>query len=726
MNHCVPEWDRSDDMLDALIPSDDFHGPVYGKAEFVRSRKSHFCQVPVQNTLEAGGNDNGSVKMQGQSSKCNKPQWQANYPTTWSSGQGTEDGVTPGKPVTSKSDALLEAAVNEAPTEVHPGHHIDVAHDEMVSWLQYPLDDTLERNYCSDFFGELPDSHTQLLRESFGHGSTKTARTSYLGSPGNDSVMNRASTTDTAMLLGAGRAAGFLPQAGAEAFSKVRTIHSLQPSSVTKWQQPHPNSSNGSNMCATANLATTRAPPSAPPSNPMLPPRTQPMIPNVNTQTPQPNNKPGSMNFSHFSRPAALMKANLHSLTGMNSVPPPSARFKQQQNQTGKPTVEACTSTGSSIAESTTAGQRSSGTQQELKTQPGVTEREQSNGIKDCRWQSAPSLSPKKDRDYVVSEGDCKKTFNDQETYRISGVTSDAVLASSEKGVSHVTQHPDIQEPTITSSSGGCGTSAERPKGFATSNKRKSSEREDTECQSEDGEDESIDTKKPVTGRGSTAKRSRAAEVHNQSERRRRDRINEKMRALQELIPNSNKTDKASMLEEAIEYLKMLQLQLQMISMRTGMTLPPMVVPGGLQQHMQMPQMPGMPSMGMGMGMVPMGLSHGMMMDMGVTAQGRGVVPMQSHAGPSLNGSMASASSMVDVHDPRYLASGVIDPYNAYLARQHQPMQMTQPLNIDKYNAYLMQQHQLQQQQQHHHHQQQHPQHQQHQQTSNMNGGPSH
>lgn len=108
------------------------------------------------------------------------------------------------------------------------------------------------------------------------------------------------------------------------------------------------------------------------------------------------------------------------------------------------------------------------------------------------------------------------------------------------------------------------------------------------------------------------------------------------------------------------------------------MILPPMVVPGGLQQHMQMPQMPGMPSMGMGMGMVPMGLSHGMMMDMGVTAQGRGVVPMQSHAGPSLNGSMASASSMVDVHDPRYLASGVIDPYNAYLARQHQPMQMTQ------------------------------------------------
>lgn len=47
------------------------------------------------------------------------------------------------------------------------------------------------------------------------------------------------------------------------------------------------------------------------------------------------------------------------------------------------------------------------------------------------------------------------------------------------------------------------------------------------------------------------------------TEQRRRDRINEKMKALQELIPNSNKVDKASMLDEAIEYLKTLQFQLQ-------------------------------------------------------------------------------------------------------------------------------------------------------------------
>ncbi|XWS25591.1 hypothetical protein CRYUN_Cryun27aG0080900 [Craigia yunnanensis] len=81
----------------------------------------------------------------------------------------------------------------------------------------------------------------------------------------------------------------------------------------------------------------------------------------------------------------------------------------------------------------------------------------------------------------------------------------------------------------------------------------------------------------------SSSKRGRAAEVHNLSEKRRRSRINEKMKALQNLIPNSNKTDKASMLDEAIEYLKQLQLQVQMLSMRNGLSLYPMCLPGVLQ-----------------------------------------------------------------------------------------------------------------------------------------------
>lgn len=55
------------------------------------------------------------------------------------------------------------------------------------------------------------------------------------------------------------------------------------------------------------------------------------------------------------------------------------------------------------------------------------------------------------------------------------------------------------------------------------------------------------------------------------------------MKALQSLIPNSNKTDKASMLDEAIEYLKQLQLQVQMLSMRNGVYLNPSYLSGALE-----------------------------------------------------------------------------------------------------------------------------------------------
>ncbi|CAI0424655.1 unnamed protein product [Linum tenue] len=109
----------------------------------------------------------------------------------------------------------------------------------------------------------------------------------------------------------------------------------------------------------------------------------------------------------------------------------------------------------------------------------------------------------------------------------------------------------------------------------------------DFSCDSGGGEGSEMPAETGGKPRGSS-KRSRAAEVHNLSEKRRRSRINEKMKALQNLIPNSNKTDKASMLDEAIEYLKQLQLQVQMLTLRNGLSLHPMCLPG-LLQPMQLP-----------------------------------------------------------------------------------------------------------------------------------------
>ncbi|XP_024317270.1 transcription factor SPATULA isoform X2 [Brachypodium distachyon] len=110
-------------------------------------------------------------------------------------------------------------------------------------------------------------------------------------------------------------------------------------------------------------------------------------------------------------------------------------------------------------------------------------------------------------------------------------------------------------------------------------------------CDSEEalGSSESEPAGRPARARG---KRARAAEVHNLSEKRRRCRINEKMKALQSLVPNSSKTDKASMLDDAIEYLKQLQLQVQMLSMRNGLYLPQVNLPVGAPEPPAAPQMP--------------------------------------------------------------------------------------------------------------------------------------
>ncbi|KAG5053890.1 hypothetical protein JHK85_006400 [Glycine max] len=91
--------------------------------------------------------------------------------------------------------------------------------------------------------------------------------------------------------------------------------------------------------------------------------------------------------------------------------------------------------------------------------------------------------------------------------------------------------------------------------------------------------------------------------VHKQSERRRRDKINQRMKELQKLVPNSSKTDKASMLDEVIQYMKQLQAQVQMMNwmkMYTSMMLP-ITMQQQQQQQLKMSMM--MAQMGMGMGM---------------------------------------------------------------------------------------------------------------------------
>ncbi|XP_038683375.1 transcription factor UNE10 isoform X2 [Tripterygium wilfordii] len=178
--------------------------------------------------------------------------------------------------------------------------------------------------------------------------------------------------------------------------------------------------------------------------------------------------------------------------------------------------------------------------------------------------------------------------------------------------------------------------------------------------------------KKKVSGKSSVStKRCRAAAIHNQSERKRRDKINQRMKTLQKLVPNSSKTDKASMLDEVIEYLKQMQAQVQMMS---RMNLQPMMLPMAMQQQLQMSMMAPM-SMGMRMGM---GMGMGVM-DMNSIGHPNmaGMTPMLHPSAfmpvPSWDGLGDRLQAAAPAAPP---AQVMQDALASFLACQSQPMTM--------------------------------------------------
>ncbi|KAF2941475.1 transcription factor UNE12 isoform X1 [Oryza sativa Japonica Group] len=68
-------------------------------------------------------------------------------------------------------------------------------------------------------------------------------------------------------------------------------------------------------------------------------------------------------------------------------------------------------------------------------------------------------------------------------------------------------------------------------------------------------------------GNGKVPARRRSATIaQSLYARRRRERINGRLRILQKLVPNGTKVDISTMLEEAVHYVKFLQLQIKMLS----------------------------------------------------------------------------------------------------------------------------------------------------------------
>uniref|UniRef100_A0A0D9XMB5 BHLH domain-containing protein n=1 Tax=Leersia perrieri TaxID=77586 RepID=A0A0D9XMB5_9ORYZ len=183
-----------------------------------------------------------------------------------------------------------------------------------------------------------------------------------------------------------------------------------------------------------------------------------------------------------------------------------------------------------------------------------------------------------------------------------------------------------------------------------------------------------------------STKRSRAAAIHNESERKRRDRINQKMKTLQKLVPNSSKADKASMLDEVINYLKQLQAQVQVMSRMSSMMMP---------MGMAMPQLQ-MSVMAQMAQMAQFGLS---MMNMGHQSGYPGLTPPMMHTPPfHLPVSSWDATAAGDRPPLQPIAGAAAsDPFSAFLAAQQNAQQP--PNSMEAYNRMMAMYQKLNQQQ---------------------------
>ncbi|EOA27188.1 hypothetical protein CARUB_v10023299mg [Capsella rubella] len=216
--------------------------------------------------------------------------------------------------------------------------------------------------------------------------------------------------------------------------------------------------------------------------------------------------------------------------------------------------------------------------------------------------ESQPRQNKDNDEQMINKKKSSSKIESDQRNVSKSNkrVASSTLIDDSAKGPKNVevtTSPPDEQSVAVgrstelyfaSSSMFSRGTSIDQSFCSLKRNLGDTEEEESTYLISNNSDDESDDDEKTqvhVRTRKPAAKRKRSTEVHKLSERKRRDEFNKKMRALQDLLPSCVKDDKASLLDEAIKYMRTLQLQVQMMSVGNGLIRPPTMLPVGHYSH---------------------------------------------------------------------------------------------------------------------------------------------
>ncbi|XP_062081712.1 transcription factor PIF3 isoform X2 [Humulus lupulus] len=569
--------------------------------------------------------ENGQIATQGQSSRTRKDPTYNSLPSHYlpSYTQKSRDKDV-GNGTTSKTGKFgtVDTVLNEIPMSVS-SNEVGLSHDDdVMPWLNYPIDGSLQHEYCSDLLPELSGVTVNDITKSNNFVSNDKSSCNLLYRDSNGNSVGYGSSLDQ-------RHGSKVPSVVGANVLRPRTGTTLYPSSSSQECQASFPSFRSRGVDAIADNTSSAARHSVCGDSARIP--SPGSIPSQKMQKKDPippTNSSIVINFSHFSRPAALVKTNHQNtsttadsnVSNMESLPNKDKSSAANSNSPPKP----------ALMDSTSSLRKEASTHCQIKA----------SGIDLKPSEARPLEEPCAAKDTMaVCPEDASK--NDLNFNQIPCESATRAPPDGEKNT----------EPVVASSSVCSGNSMERASDDPThALKRKFRDIEDSECHSEDVDEESVGVKKTAHPRGSGSKRSRAAEVHNLSERRRRDRINEKMRALQELIPNCNKVDKASMLDEAIEYLKTLQLQVQIMSMGAGLCMPPMMLPPGMQ-HMHAPHMAHFSPMGIGMGM-GMGMGFGMgMPDINGASSGYPMIqvpPMHAahYPGPPIPGHSAGMHGM--------------------------------------------------------------------------------
>ncbi|XP_057502096.1 transcription factor PIF3-like isoform X2 [Actinidia eriantha] len=514
--------------------------------------------------------ENGQIMMQGQSSRARGSHMSNNFQS-----QTMKIGD---KDVWNGTDSKMGkfGVMDSVSGDLNMGLGQD---DDAVPWWNYPIDDSLQHDYYSEVLPELSGVTVNEISAQNRLSINKRCSS-------NQTIRGTSSlSVHTGLSLEQSNASKVLTSEVDES-SRSRTglhypwsFHDSQtsiPSLISEVSSiPSDNASNTKHdVCRDSVQAQASAG----------------TFPNMKIQKQDsilPNTNSGFMNFSHISRPVALVRSNLQNVSAMDAQDTSGMEGIGGDNKGAAPS-------SSNFAEPMFID-LSSGLGNETSSLPNSVQ---------ANISSEPAVANPLEESHTAAKslGVCREdiVMDDKLPNRVLGPNA----SNSEKTI----------ELVVASSSVCSRNSAKRASNYPVhSLKRKYFEADDSEGRSGDVEEESVDVKTAATARGGTgSKRSRAAEVHNLSERRRRDRINEKMRALQELIPNCNK----------------------IMSMGAGLYIPPMMLPLGMQ-HVQAAHMahfsPIAVDVGLGMGMMDVnGGSYG--------------CPVTQVPGPALQGAHFSAS----------------------------------------------------------------------------------